>query len=57
MKAKIPKEYDGLDVSAATAGKIVNILARANASVGVMLEGHYKSCDQLAKYSTDAAKI
>ncbi|GHV97065.1 hypothetical protein lacNasYZ03_12910 [Lactobacillus nasalidis] len=56
LKAKIPKEYDGLDVSAMTAGKIVNILAKANASVGVMLEGHYKSCDQLAKYGTEAAK-
>ena len=48
LRAKIPKEYGGLDVSAVTAGKIVNILAKANASVGVMLEGHYKSCDQLA---------
>ncbi len=56
LRAKIPKEYGGLDVPAATAGKIVNILAKANASVGVMLEGHYKSCDQLAKYGTDAAK-
>ncbi len=56
LRAKIPKEYGGLDVSAQTAGKIVNILAKANASVGVMLEGHYKSCDQLAKYGTDAAK-
>ena len=38
LRAKIPKEYGGLDVSAQTAGKIVNILAKANASVGVMLE-------------------
>ena len=57
LKAKIPKEYGGLGVSAMTAGKIVNILAKANASVGVMLEGHYKSCDQLAKYGTDSATL
>lgn len=29
LRAKIPKEYSGLDVSAQTAGKIVNILAKA----------------------------
>ncbi|MST79334.1 acyl-CoA dehydrogenase [Lactobacillus equicursoris] len=56
LKVRIPKEYGGLGFSAMTSGKIVNIIAKANASVGVMLEGHYKSCDQIAKYGTEAAK-
>lgn len=56
LKAAIPEEYGGLNVSSLTLGKIVNTLARACASVGVLLEGHYKSCAQIAKYGTEAAK-
>lgn len=50
----LPLEYDGADFDPVATAQTINDLSYGNASVGVMLEGHYKTLDQFKKYGNEA---
>ncbi|MFD1472310.1 acyl-CoA dehydrogenase family protein [Companilactobacillus mishanensis] len=51
-----PEEYGGAGFDGRTSAKVLNILAKGNASIAVTLEGHYKSVEQIVKYGNDKLK-
>ncbi|WP_283680055.1 acyl-CoA dehydrogenase family protein [Lentilactobacillus sp. Marseille-Q4993] len=50
----LPKEYGGAEFDPIAVAQTINDLSYGNASVGVTLEGHYKSIDQLLLYGNQA---
>lgn len=49
----LPEEYGGAAFDPIATATTINDLAYGNASVGVTLEGHYKTLDQLMKYGNE----
>lgn len=48
-----PYEYGGADLSLTTIAKALEIIAKANASVAVILEGHFKTMYQWRRYGNE----
>lgn len=48
----VPKQYGGLELPLSISAEIIEIIAKANASVAVLLEGHIKTVYQLLRFGT-----
>lgn len=49
LSTMLPEEYGGAGFDGETTAAMINEIARGNASLGVTLEGHFKSIDQIVK--------
>ncbi|AKP02551.1 acyl-CoA dehydrogenase family protein [Companilactobacillus pabuli] len=56
LSTMLPKEYGGAGFDGSTTAKMINEIARGNASLAVTLEGHFKSIDQIVKFGNQALK-
>ncbi|MFD1417463.1 acyl-CoA dehydrogenase family protein [Companilactobacillus keshanensis] len=56
LSLMLPKEYGGAGFDGRTTAKVINEIAKGNASLAVTLEGHFKSIDQIVKYGNDELK-
>lgn len=56
LSLMLPREYGGAGFGAQVTAEVLRVMAKGNASVAVILEGHYKTLDQMLKFGSDALK-
>ncbi|EKQ5086594.1 acyl-CoA dehydrogenase family protein [Listeria innocua] len=56
LSLTVPEEYGGVGANPDIAWKVIYELSKRSASIGCILEGHYKTVDQLKKYASSDLK-
>lgn len=56
LSLTIPKEYGGSGFDYDIAWEVVYEISKRSASIGCILEGHYKTIDQIKRFASDRLK-